>query len=175
MNNIGPEGRSFLTIEKDDLLRMAEIAKTDRKEFFNDNPEWSESYKDRFICAALCQGAGMHYVSPSSGVGINDFDVYSFYSENPEKQWCYRRPTKKYDFGSPKFGKSVDRPDFIGRRVDIFGRSLPDPVDCDPVSALQSYLANGSSKTAGSLAKKGVVLIEPMSLVGTIVWPLKGD
>jgi len=170
MSNVGPEGRSFLTIVNDDLHRLAAIAKKDREDFFADHPDWSKHYKNRFICSALCQGAGMHYVSPSSGVGINDFDVYSFYSSNPNKRW-YAKRLKQYDFGSPKFGQTIDRPMFIGRRVDILGRSLPDPVDCDPLTALQKYLAGGLSETARFLAMKGVVLIEPTSLLGTVVWP----
>ena len=171
MSNVGPEGRSFLTIEVDDLQRLAHIAHSDREKFFSTFPVWAEHYRNRFICSALCQGAGLHYVSPESGIGINDFDVYNFYSRNPQKRWCDRR-LMPYDFGSPKFGQSVDKSEFVGRRVDILGRSLQEPINCDPIDALQRYLSNGATESSRHLANKGIVLIEPATLLGTIIWPI---
>lgn len=107
----------------------------------------------------------MHYVDGITG--INDFDVWTFYKTNPQKPWCYRR-NKHYDFGDPKFGQSVDRPDLIGRRVDCLGRDI-EVLDSEvAITALRRYLNEGKTKSARLLAQKAVVLLEPN--IGTIAW-----
>src|SRR4051812_48699040 len=110
MSNIGPEGRSFLALDKSDLRRLLVIAQRDRDGFFKTHPGWARLYAKRVLCVALCQGAAMHYVNGTNG--INDFDVYNFYKMNPKKAW-YAKRIKQYDFGDPKFGQSVDRPEFV--------------------------------------------------------------
>ncbi len=75
------------------------------------------------------------------------------------------------DFGDPKFGTSPDTPEFIGRRVDLIGRSIPGASPKDPVGSLRQYLNAARTESARLLALKAVVLIEPVPLLGTIVWP----
>lgn len=172
MSNVGKEGRSFLPIEKTDLLRLSEIARKDREQFFAKHPEWKRAYANRYLCTVLAQGAAQHYLDCKNGAdvkrGINDFDVYSFYEKNPAKTWCYRRPVMSYDFGDPKFGRSLDRPSFIGRRVDCLGRAIKVNKGDDIKTALKKYLENSTSKTAKEL-KKALVLLNP-NCEG-IIWP----
>jgi hypothetical protein len=175
MSNVGKEGRSFLPIEKTDLLRLAEIARKDRGQFFREYPEWKKTYGNRYLCTALCQGAAQHYLDCKIGNkekrGINDFDVYSFYQINPAKRW-YSKRLKVYDFGDPKFGRSVHKSkSFVGRRVDCIGRAiLIEKGEYLPM-ALRRYLETHKTRTAMELSKKAVVLLDP--LCETVVWPVE--
>src|SRR3546814_21086768 len=81
----------------------------------------------------------------------------------------YRRRAE-LDFGNPKFGQSADTPAFVGRKVDHIGRALPDTDYSDPVAVLRRYLRGGATESARRLAEKAVILIEPASLFGTVVW-----
>ncbi len=168
MSSVGPEGRSYAAIRPHDLERLAEIAARDRADFFCRHPDWARLYADRVLCTALCQGAALHYVTGE--VGINDFDVYTFYAAHPARPW-YAQRKKSYDFGDPRFGRSVDRPEYVGRRVDVMARDLPAAPGADPLVVLPQYLRAGRTVTARLLALKGVVLLEPQALRGTIVWP----
>lgn len=165
MSHVGPEHRSFLPMEDADLRRVLEIARRDREHFFATHPGWARLYAGRLLCTALCQGAASHYVGGQRG--INDFDVYSFYRRHPDKHWYARRLTF-YDFGHPKFGRSADKPDFIGRRVDCLGRSIEAAAGEDPAAAVRRYLREGRTQTARLLAAQAVVLLEPG--LGTVIW-----
>lgn len=169
MSNVGPEGRSYAKIEREDLKRLRAIAKKDLNQFFRKNSVYARLYSDRVLCIALCQGAAQHYVDGKTGV--HDFDVWTFFRRNPEKPWCYRRNVP-YDFGDSKFGKSADRPGFIGRGVDCLGRDIEVLPTDNAESALKRYLKEGKSTTAKLLAKKAVVLLEPD--LGKVIWPVKG-
>jgi hypothetical protein len=166
VSKVGRRYRSFLTIEKRDLRRLLKIATNDQEVFFATHPEWSKFYSRRVLCIALCQGAAKHYVDGKTG--INDFDVYTFYKINPAKNW-YAKRKKYYDLGNDKFGRSNDKPNFIGRRVDCLSRSIELRRNEDIVAALQRYLSEGKTKTARLLAQKAVVLLEPN--IGQVIWP----
>ena len=170
LRSTDPSKRSYRPLERTDLRRLLKLARDDRAEFFRKNEVWAAAYSDRVLCTALCQGAAMHYLD--STVGINDFDVYTFYAVNPVRRWCSRR-RRSVDFGDPKFGVSEHtRREFIGRRVDLFGRDLPAPPGADPLCALRNYLRRPRSGTARELSSKGVILLEPSHRLGTVVWPV---
>ncbi|MEZ4860327.1 MAG: hypothetical protein R3C14_03440 [Caldilineaceae bacterium] len=170
MSIVGAEGRSYEPITLEDLAHLAQLAAQDRVSFFQAHPEWADAYAQRVLGVALCQGAALHYVDGVTG--INDFDVYTFYRAHPQKQW-YARRIKSYDFGNSKFGQSVDRPDFVGRRVDCLGRALEVEEEADVILALRHYMQEGKTETARLLAAKAVVLLAPHC--GTVVWPLAGE
>ena len=165
MSNVKHKYRSFKNINLLDLKRLAEIAKRDRYDFFNKYPQWKKAFQNRVVCIVLCQGAAQHYTDNKNG--INDFDVYTFYKKNPNKKW-YAKRIKSYDFSDPKFGQSVDKPNFIGRRVDCLSREIEIIRNENLVIALRRYLKNSNTKTAICLSKKSVVLLEPKC--GYIVW-----
>jgi hypothetical protein len=160
--------RSYVPITEADLRRLAALAAEDRRDLFARKPDTGRSYADRLFAVALCQGAALHYIDKKSG--IKDLDVWSFYEEHPRRAYPYRRRAKR-DFGDPKFGTTDDSAQFIGRRVDLIGRSIPGADRSAPVETLRRYLRAGATESARRLAEKAVVLIEPSSLMGTIVWP----
>ena len=163
------EERSLEPITDEDLRRLGAIAARDRNDLFARRPVLGRRYSARLFAVALCQGAAMHRIDGKTGV--KDLDVWSFYLEHPEGPYpCRRNGTA--DFGHPRFGKTPGSEHFIGRRVDLLGRSLPIASGSDPVRTLRSYLRRQATESARQLARKAVVLIEPESLLGTIVWPV---
>ncbi|MGH7428969.1 MAG: hypothetical protein ACREJ4_11540, partial [Candidatus Methylomirabilaceae bacterium] len=68
--------RALITL---DLLRqLARIAEDAQRAFFARRP--TNVYRDRFIAAALCQGAALHYLG--LGTGVKDFDIHLFYKQH---------------------------------------------------------------------------------------------
>ena len=165
MSTVGSEGRSYKSIDIHDLTALALIARRDREDFFSSHLDWAKAYEKRFLCSALCQGAAKHFCDFQTG--INDFDVYSFFLNNPARRW-YAKRLKTYDFGNAKFGQSIDAPTLVGRRVDCMGRAIDVNKGEGPVAALRRYLHEGRTTTAKLLAQKAVVLLEPTC--GVVVW-----
>lgn len=160
--------RSNQLVTLADLRRLGEIAARDRCEFFSRNPETRRLYSERLFAVALCQGGAKHYLDRKTG--IKDFDVWSFYQAAIDRPYPYRRRGIA-DFADPKFGRSDDSPNFVGRRVDLMGRSLHVTDVSDPIAVLQGYLAAGKTETARLLSQKAAILIEPWRLLGTVIWP----
>jgi hypothetical protein len=163
------EERSYEFIVDDDLRRLGRLAAADRNSLFARRRETGELYADRLVAVALCQGAALHRVDGRNGV--KDFDVWSFYLEHPQRPYPYRR-NGTADFGIPKFGTSPGWEHFVGRRVDLIGRSLPFDPQADIARELRRYLRQGKTSTARHLAAKAMILIEPAGRLGEIVWPL---
>ncbi len=163
--------RSFEKITKNDLKRLSKIAREDREIFFSRYLKWKKLYEKRIICVALCQGAALHYVNGKNGV--KDFDVWTFYAEHPSgEKFPYRRHGYG-DFGKSKFGRyPYDRDVFVGRCVDLFGRSIKCSLKAEPIKTLHDYLRKLRTKSAYELSKKAVVLLEPSNLSGKVVWPV---
>ena len=160
---------SFKPIGLSDLKRLLDLANADREDYFLRYPAWGKLYANRVLGVALCQGGALHFLDRSHG--LNDFDVYTFYSAHPDRHW-YPKRIKHVDFGDPKFGCSqVTNPDFIGRRVDLMGRELPFSVGNPLDASLRSYLADGKTRTARELARKAVIILDPVDLMGKVVWP----
>ena len=160
--------RSYKLLQPRDLARLTDIALEDQTAFFRRNPDIAAVYADRLVCIALCQGAGLHYVDHRNG--IKDLDVWSFYRRSPKRSFPDRRPRVVRDFGDPRFGKSPDRLDFVGRRVDIFVKAVDAPESVTDSEAVRQYLANARTRTARLLAEKGVVALYPVRSRGTILW-----
>lgn len=168
MKNRNPNFLSFESIDSTDLQRLLDLAREDREDFFRRHSEWKNSYANRILGTALCQGAALHYLYPDRG--INDFDVYTFYAAHPQRRW-YAKRIKSVDFGDDKFGRSeISNPLFTGRRVDLMARSLPVEPNTSIVDALRDYLSNPKTQTACELAEKAVILLEPE--LGMVVWPI---
>jgi len=161
--------RSYEKIRKQDLKRLAEIAREDREDLFRRKPEIGKIYKNRIICVALCQGAALHYVDGENGV--KDFDVWTFYRQHPQRPFPYRRNVPR-DFGIPRFGKTLGKLQFKGKCVDLIGRSIPFKRGQSPVQTIRDYLRSSKNKLPRLLANKAVVILEPELLRGTIAWPI---
>jgi hypothetical protein len=160
--------RSLARIRRVDLQRLGRIARADATEFFQRNPHHSV-LADRVIAVALCQGAALHYIDQSTGV--KDFDVWTFFAAAGSVRYPWRKPRIPRDFGLPRFGTTPEFEHFVGRRVDCMGRSLRVRKHADPISTIQRYLDGGHRGSSPfELAQKSVVLIEPVGLLGEVIW-----
>lgn len=159
--------RSFTTITRADLERLAVIAEYDRRDLFRRKP-LLQLYRRRLICVALCQGAALHYVYGQTGV--KDLDVWSFYVEHPTQPFPYRR-RKEALFGDGRYGPNPN-PQFRSKTVDLIGRSISctDPSD-DPVAVLRRYLAAAQTPSSRELARQAAVIVAPAHLLATVAWP----
>ena len=161
------EVRSMKPITKSDLRRLADIAIRDLESLFRRHPDTGRLYRHRLFAIALCQGAALHFLDGKNGV--KDFDVWSFFRAHPARQFPYRRNASA-DFADAKFGTSPNSGHFIGRRVDLLGRSLTVSSHESPVDALRRYLSSSKTASARALAKKAMVLVYPRAQLGTVVW-----
>ncbi len=161
-------GRSYEPLTRADLKRLREIAARDRDDLFRRKPDLGQLYSGQLIAVALCQGAALHYLDGKNG--IKDFDIWSFYRAARGRPYPYRRRGIA-DFGDPKFGKTDNYPQFLGRKVDLLGRSLDVTSVSDPSAVLRDYLSSARTTSARLLSKKAVILIESNELLGSVVWP----
>jgi len=161
--------RSLERITKPDLRQLSKIALLDLKSLFDRKPGL-RIYRDRLFAIALCQGAALHYIDKKNGV--KDFDVWCFFRAHPKRPFPYRR-NQSADFESSKFGKSPDWGHYVGRRVDLLGRSLPVKTTESPADALRAYLSIAKTASARALAAKAMVLVHPAAQLGRVVWPVQ--
>jgi hypothetical protein len=161
--------RSSERITGADLIRLGQFALRDLAGLVERETATGRRYRNRLLCIALCQGAAQHYVDGAHGV--KDFDVWSFFAAHPAGPFPYRRRVER-DFGRSKFSRyPADPPRFLGRRIDLGGRSLPVAATADPVESVRSYLAAGCTETARRLSQRSVVLLWPAGLCGRVIWP----
>jgi hypothetical protein len=167
VSDVGPEARSFEKITLEDLRRLASIARQDREAFFAGHDDWASLYQDRLVAVALCQGAAAHFVDGQRG--INDFDVYTFYAAHPSRPW-YAKRNKPWDYGDPKFSRTVDRPEYVGRRVDLLGRGIQHRHNDDAAASIRRWLCTDRGKSAQLLARRPIVLLWPDERLGEVIW-----
>jgi hypothetical protein len=162
--------RSYHPITMDDLERLRDIEASKRAWLFSRVPK-CHRLADRVLAVALCQGAALHYVDGCNG--MKDFDIWTFYAGAGVADRYPAKVRMRADFGDPKFGKTDESPQCIGRRVDLMGRSLDVGPEADPVQAIREYLRQGRTTSAKLLAEKAVIILEPSHMLGTVIWPCK--
>jgi len=172
--------RSFAQITRADLKRLARLGLEALDDRFR-RRAYSRAYANRLLALCLCQGAARHYVERDRRTdanqiwgGVQDFDVWAFFCEIPDQPFPYRGRVGTKDFGSSKFGRNPDDdPRFLGRRIDVMGRSIGARRSESRMAAIQRYLQEGQTATARELAQRPVVVLWPDSLCGTAIRPPK--
>lgn len=172
------------------LARLSELAAADHQRFFAHRPE----YLGRLVAVTLAQGAALHYVNGRTG--IKDLDVWSFFAAIPGARFPADRRETHADFGPSELGRqrydltAARSPrelarfrhwtTFSGRRVDLLMRQLPVAPDAsieDAIAALRAWLTAGAASRAKDppsswhLARKAMILIDPIEGRGNLVWP----
>ena len=111
-------------IDDDDLRKFAQAALSALS-----RTQYGKRYKDHIAAIALCQGGENHYAVIHGNVkkyydptkkGLKDIDIWFFFREKGfHPLWSMND-----DFVSSKFGQNPNEPEYKGRRMDIFGRSI---------------------------------------------------
>jgi hypothetical protein len=162
--------RSYCPLRDQDLVRLATIAANDLEDLISRRP--NRAYlRDAVTCIALCQGGALHYIDEETGV--KDLDVFTFYRKIEGKpEYPYRRHRRGgLDFGDAYFGRHPSCTHYVGRKVDVLGRSILVGSGEDPADALRRYLTRARPRsTPWFLAQKAVVLLWPPGRSGEMVW-----
>jgi hypothetical protein len=163
--------RSFERITRQDLEHLAAIA-TAGIEDLSRRKAYARPYEKRLLLICLCQGAAQHYVYHERGV--QDFDVWGFFREIPWHPFPYRWRGER-DFGPSKFGHNPeDGGRFVGRRVDLIGRSISKHQSETAIEAVQRWLRDSHNKSPRLLAQQPAVVIWPPNDLGRVVWDSTG-
>jgi hypothetical protein len=160
--------RSYAVIELADLERLSEIAHSDLEQYIANDSERRAEFSNKKLCVTLCQGAALHYLDKVTGV--KDFDVFTFFAADAGTDFPPRRRTC-HDFGPSKFGHAPGDLNYAGRRVDVMGRSIAHDMGASPLESLLNYLRMKPTGTAWHLARKAVVIIDPIGRRGEVIWP----
>jgi hypothetical protein len=160
--------RSFEPIGLSTLARLSAISREVMDGFFARNPRWA-GYRERELCVVLAQGAALHYVDGTNGV--KDFDCWTFF-EFDERVGMFppRGRRGEEDFGPSEFGRHP-ADGLSGRRVDICARSIGRASGVETISAVQDYLRHDHNRTPRLLAQKAMVVLDPPTRRGEVIWP----
>lgn len=159
--------RSFETIGLADLQRLADLAMGDLISLF-ERSQHSARHRDRLLMLCLCQGAAEHYHNGDRG--IKDFDVWAFFEGGLPTAFPPRR-IGRVDFGVSRFGRNPeDGPGYLGRRIDVIGRSIDTRIGEPPATSVSRYLAEGRTTSAARLAQRPVIALTPATEIGKLIW-----
>ncbi|MGO9985692.1 MAG: hypothetical protein ACLPIX_15980 [Rhodomicrobium sp.] len=155
-------------LKKDDLIRLKEIALETLQTKVYLAPV-AGLYAERLIMLTLCQGAAQNYLygtQNENGRGVKDLDVWAFYRGGLETPFPWR-PIWQADFRLSHLGRNPDDNGYVGRRIDIMGRSIP-LIGGDKESVL-AWLNDGST-SASYLIKRPVIGLFPERYLGAVLW-----
>jgi len=157
------ERRLYYRITEGILRLLASLAEKEREDFFRRNPSAASLYRDRFVAAALCQGAALHFLG--RGKGVKDLDVHIFYIQHPKRRQLSRAV----------YSVTHEFPEFGPRRVDFVRSVVPERIVAagggNPVRVLRAFLDEEPTTNAYYLAQKAVIGLLPDFMFGTVVWP----
>jgi hypothetical protein len=168
MSHAPRSARSFGTIDRADLHRLAELVLARIDVAFDKHPQKRALYEGRLLGLCLCQGAADHYLDLAQSRGVHDFDVWAFFARRPEARLWNRKPFTA-DFGPTKFGRSpLDPAKYSERRIDVLWRCIS--AEGDATEAIRRYFAEGRTASAKALRLKAAVIVWPQKGAGEIVW-----
>lgn len=161
--------RSLAPIYRQDLTRLGRLIRASREELFQRHPEWGERYRTAVLFSVLAGKAANHYGSGISG--FDEFHLYTFYAESQARTFP-RMGRECLDFGKSVHGRGEGVPEaFLGRRLWLEHRHMPNENASSALERLQSYLQGGRTPTARLLRQDSVVMVEPQPLLGVLAWP----
>ena len=156
--------RSAAAITERDLARFGKFAVQGHKR----KCEFRSELRGRLVAACLAQGGAAHLLDPS--IGLKDIDLWLYYDTTGTRP-IGAKAIVNFDLGPSKFGRHPDDPPkYVGRRIDVMARSLPDSaVGLDPADAVRTWLS-GPQESPKLLRQKPVILLWPPLRRGEILW-----
>jgi hypothetical protein len=125
------------------------------------------------LAVTLAQGAALHYaVQNGSAVryldparaGIKDIDIWCFFAAG---EWEFNPRWKQNDdYGPSRFGRSPEDPGYLGRRIDVFGRSIPVQRGEQVDDSIRRWLQRPGKGSPYYLRQKAVVGLYPAPILG---------
>jgi hypothetical protein len=160
---------SAAQLTRDDLIRLKDIVLGSLKTRVYQAPV-ARQYAGRLMMLTLCQGAAQNYLYGAhgeNGRGVKDLDVWAFHYDGLERPFPSRSHWRT-DFGESHLGCNPHDDGYVGRRIDIIGRSIPFVGN-----AKDSFLTwlKGASDSASLLMKKPVIGLFPENYIGAVIWP----
>lgn len=156
------------TLTGEDLARFSDIAMKIFNDLFARRPGTSGLYRDRMQLLALCQDGALHFVDGQNGV--KDIDVWGFFGPRADQPFPFRSRWTA-DFGPSHLFRHPDEIGYVGRRVDVLGRSIDVLRGETGVEAVRRYLRTQPTSSAWYLARKPVVALWPEHVRGQVIWP----
>lgn len=156
-------------LTRDDLIRLKDIVLGSLKSRVYQAPV-ARQYAGQLMMLALCQGAAQNYLHGAHGVngrGVKDLDVWAFHYDGLEKPFPSRTHWRT-DFGESHLGCNPHDDGYVGRRIDIIGRSIPFVGNAK--DSVLTWL-KGDSDSASLLIKRPVIGLFPENYLGTVIWP----
>lgn len=127
----------------------------------------------------LAQGAGLHYAVQKgyasrylnlNKAGIKDIDVWMFFQAKHGKVF-HPLWKKHFDFGRSRFGRNPQDPaEYIGRRVDVFGRSIEMKKNESVEDSIVRWLQRPGKGSPFHLRQKAIIGLSPQNILGKIIW-----
>ncbi len=157
--------RSYAEMTQTDLIQVTKVALARLERVFREAPV-AGLYRDRLLILTLCQGSALHYIDRKNGV--KDIDVWAFFEAGPAQPFPFRTVWTA-DFGTSHHGRNPDDHGYVGRRLDLIGRSIICSPGGDPVASVGDWVRGGGSSPS-QIGKRPVIGLHPANYLGQVVW-----
>ena len=157
-------------LTRDDLIRLKDIVLGSLRTRVYQAPI-ARQYAGRLMMLALCQGAAQNYLYGAhgkNGRGVKDLDVWAFHYGGLERAFPSRTHWRT-DFGESHLGCNPHDDGYVGRRIDIIGRSIPFVGNAK--DSVLAWLKGDRRSAASHLIERPVIGLFPENYLGAVIWP----
>jgi len=150
------------------LRRLAIAAQLDREAFFAEHARWRRSYGDRVEAVVLAEGSRRQV----EGGRVAPLEVWTFFRHHPDGPFPTRR--RRVPATRDPWKRVLAEPSLAGRPITLVSVSLDADRFDDAELIVRRYLMTGKTASARRLAKGRVIVLEPASERGHVVWQPAG-
>jgi len=150
------------------LRRLAIAAQLDREAFFAEHARWRRSYGDRVEAVVLAEGSRRQV----EGGRVAPLEVWTFFRHHPDGPFPTRR--RRVPATRDPWKRVLAEPSLAGRPITLVSVSLDADRFDDAELIVRRYLMTGKTASARRLAKGRVIVLEPASGRGQVVWQPAG-
>ena len=151
------------------LRRLTIAAQLDREAFFAEHARWRRSYGDRVEAVVLAEGSRRQV----EGGRVAPLEVWTFFRHHPDGPFPTRR--RRVPATRDPWKRILAEPSLAGRPLTMVSVSLETDRFDDAALVVRRYLKTGKTANARQLAKGRVIVLEPASERGQVVWqPAEG-